>query len=158
MAVLAYALGDRLGLGDDLKRKLLIAGRLQDLGKSTIWHHILNRRGGLSDTERKELEAHVTESVSIARRLGYDDPQIIGIVAAHHELLSGEGYPNRLKGDQIPLAARIGGVADVYCAFTSWRPYREPWDRRIVLNEMRKDAAAGKYDPRVVDALVELVG
>ena len=157
VAVLAYALADRLEVGDDLKRKLLIAGRLQDLGKSAIWHHILNRRGGLSDTERKELEAHVAESISLAKRLGYDDPHVIGIIAAHHELLNGEGYPNHLKGEQIPLAARIGCVADVYCAFTGWRPYREPWDRRIVLNELRKDAAAGKYDPKVVDALVELV-
>ena len=155
--MLAYALADRLALGEDLKRKLLTAGSLQDLGKSAIWHHILNRRGGLSDTERKELEAHVAESISLAKRLGYDDPQVIGIIAAHHELLNGEGYPNHLKGEQIPLPARIGCVADVYCAFTGWRPYREPWDRRIVLNELRKDAAAGKYDPKVVDALVELV-
>ncbi len=158
VAVLAYALGEQMGLADDLKRKLLVAGRLQDLGKSTIWHHILNRRGGLSDQERKELENHVAESISISKRMGYDDPQVIEIIATHHELLNGEGYPNHLHGEQIPLGGRIGCVADVYCAFTAWRPYREAWDRRIVLNELRKDATAGKYDPRVVEALVALVG
>src|SRR5208282_3365366 len=71
VAVLAYALADHMGLPDEVKWDILVAARLQDLGKATIWHHILNRRGGLSDQERKDMEGHVTESLSIAKRMGY---------------------------------------------------------------------------------------
>ena len=158
VAVLSYAIADRLGHSDELKRHLLVAGRVQDLGKSAVWHHILNRRGGLSEQERKDLESHVNESVALARRMGYDQPEVVEIIANHHELLNGEGYPRGASGIAIPPGACISGVADVYCALTSWRPYRDSWDRRIALNELRKESAVGKYDPKVVEALVELVG
>ena len=158
VAVLSYAIADRLGRPDELKRHLLVAGRLQDLGKAAVWHHILNRRGGLSEQERKDLESHVNESVALARRMGYDQPEVVEIIANHHELLNGEGYPRGISGVAVPPGACISCVADVYCALTGWRPYRDSWDRRIALNELRKESAAGKYDPKVVEALVELVG
>lgn len=157
VAVLSYALGDALGLAEDLKKHLLLAGRLQDLGKCIIWHHILNRRGVLSEPERKDLERHAEESVSIAKRMGYDQPSVLEIIANHHELLSGEGYPRRLKEEDIPLGARITCVADVYCALTERRPYRHAWDCRVALSEIHKGAAAGRFDPLVVDALNRLM-
>ena len=157
VAVLSYALGDQLGLAEELKRHLLVAGRLQDLGKCIVWHHILNRRGVLSEQERKDLERHVDESVSIARRMGYEDPQTLEIIANHHELLNGEGYPRRLKGEEVPLGGRIACVADVYCALTERRPYRRAWDCRVALSEIHKGAAAGRFDPQVVDALNRLM-
>jgi adenylate cyclase len=157
VAVLSYAVADQMDLPADLKRSLLIAGRLQDLGKSTVWHHILNRRGSLSEKERRELENHVEESVSVAKRMGYDRPEVIEIIANHHELLNGSGYPRGLKGEEIPLGARIGCLADVYCALTAWRPYRDAWDQRVALSELRKEAAKGKYDEQVVDTLCNLL-
>ena len=157
VAVVAYAIADRLGLPAETKKSVLIAARLQDLGKSGVWHHILNRRGGLSDNERRELEGHVAESVSIARRMGYEKPEVLEIIENHHELLNGEGYPRRKKGPEIPLAGRINCVADVYCALTSWRSFRESWDVRVALGELRKGATAGMYDPMVVDTLCELM-
>jgi len=157
VAVLCYALADRLGLPDDLKRNLMLAGRLQDLGKSVIWHHILNRRVSLSEVERKELQGHVQESVGIARRMGFDFSGVTEIIAGHHELLDGSGYPRGLKGDEIPLSARIACVADVYCALTSWRAYRAAWDRQAALSELRKGVVSGHYDAVVVDALSELL-
>lgn len=157
VAVVAYALGEELGLAEDVKRNLLLAGRLQDLGKNIIWHHILNHRGVLSDQERKDLERHTDESVSIARRMGYDQPEVLEIIANHHELPDGEGYPRQMRGDEIPLGARISCVADVYCALTEKRPFRRAWDSRIALSEIHKGAAVGRYDPRVVDALNRLM-
>ena len=77
VATVAYALADRMSLPADVKKSILIAASLQDVGKRGVWHHILNRRGGLSDHERKELEGHVEESVSIAKRMGYDHPQVL---------------------------------------------------------------------------------
>jgi HD-GYP domain-containing protein (c-di-GMP phosphodiesterase class II) len=157
VATLSYALGDQLGLPEDRKQDLLVAGRLQDLGKCIVWHHILNRRGVLSEQERKELERHVDESVAIARRMGYDRPAITDIIAHHHELLNGEGYPRRVKGDTIPLGARITCVADVYCALTERRPYRRAWDCRVALSEIHKGGGAGRYDLQIVDALNQLM-
>lgn len=157
VAAVSYALGDELGLSEEVKRDLVIAGRIQDLGKSIVWHHILNRRGVLSEQERKDLERHVDESVSIAKRMGYDQPRIIEIIANHHELLNGEGYPRHAKGEAIPHGARISCVADVYCALTAKRPYRHPWDSRIALSELQKGAVAGKYDRNIVDALCKLM-
>jgi adenylate cyclase len=157
VAVLSYAVADRLGLPDELKRDLVVAGRLQDVGKSSVWHYILNRHGSLSEQERRDLEGHPAESVSLAKRMGYDRPQVLEIIANHHELLNGNGYPRGLKREEIPLGAKISCVADVYCALTAWRPYRDAWDQRIALSELRKDAAAGKYDEQVVDTVCTLL-
>lgn len=157
VAVLSYALAEQLGLSEEIKRDLLIAARLQDLGKSIVWHHLLSRRGGLSDEERRDLEAHVAESVAVAMRAGYDRPGVLDIIANHHELLNGAGYPRRAKGDDIPIGARITGVADVYCALTAWRPYRDAWDSRVALSELRKGLDAGSYDPKVFEALNGLI-
>ena len=156
VAFLSYVLADAMGLPEDLKRNLLVAGRLQDLGKSEIWHHTLNRRGGLSDAERKEIEGHVAASVSLAKRMGYDRPGVIEIIAGHHEALNGTGFPKHLSGDHIPLGARISSVADAYCALTAWRPYRPAWDAHVSRSEVRKGVEAGRYDPTVVNALEQL--
>jgi HD-GYP domain-containing protein (c-di-GMP phosphodiesterase class II) len=157
VATLAYAIADRMGLPEPLKRHLLTAARLQDVGKSTVWHHILTRRGGLSEQERKSLEAHVTESVSNARRLGYDTDAVLSIIANHHELLSGGGYPRRVKGPDIPIGARISTVADLFSALTASRPYRPAWDAQVALKELRKQAAEGQLDGTVVDTACSLL-
>jgi adenylate cyclase len=152
VATLAYAIADSMGLPEPLKGDLLIAGRLQDAGKCAVWHSILTRRGALSEQERKDLEKHVDESVSVTRRLGYDRPEVLEIIANHHELLDGSGYPRRVKGEDIPLGARIACVADLYAAMTAWRPYRSAWDSRVALKELGKQAGDGCLDRRVVEA------
>ncbi len=157
VAVVSYGLADHLGVSDELKRAILLAGRIQDIGKSAVWHHLLNRRGGLSDQERKELERHVDESVLIAKRMGFSQPAVLEVIGNHHELLNGEGYPKHAKGDAIPLGARVACVADVYCALTEPRPYRNSWDTHVALNELQKGVAAGKYDSKVVEALLSLM-
>lgn len=157
VAVFAYALADNMGLPDDKKKIIMTAARLQDLGKVVVQQHLLNRRGGLSDQERRELEGHVNESVEKARDLGYDKPEVLEIIANHHELMNGAGYPRRARGDEIPEGARITCVSDVYCALTAWRPYRDAWDSRVAIRELGKGAENGKYDPKVVEALKSLL-
>jgi len=157
VATLAYAIADRMGLPEPLKHHLLTAARLQDVGKSTVWHHILTRRGGLSDQERKSLEAHVSESISIAKRLGYDTEPVLSIIANHHELLNGNGYPRRVKGPDIPIAARISAASDLFSALTAPRPYRPAWDAQVALKELRKQAAEGQLDEKVVETACSLL-
>ncbi len=157
VALLSYALADRLKLNEELKKTVLLAGYLQDIGKEGVPHHVLNRLGSLSDQESKLVEKYVPESVSACRRMGYVDPHLLEIVLHHHETWDGTGYPDRLRGESIPLGARITAVAEAYSALTSWRPYHEAWDARVALSEIRKGMQKGRYDPKVVEALLEIL-
>lgn len=157
VALLSYALADVLKLNEELKKTILQAGYVQDIGKEAVPHHILNRAGSLTEQEMKVLEKYVPESVATLKRLGYVDPRLVEIVYHHHETWVGNGCPEGLKGEEIPIGARITGVAEAYSALTSWRPYHEAWDARLALSELRKGSERGRYDPKVVDALVALL-
>jgi tetratricopeptide (TPR) repeat protein len=157
VAMLSYVLADRLNLNEDLKMNILQAGYLQDIGKEAIPHHILNRQASLTEQEIKFVEKYVLESVASLKRLGYVNDQFLEIVKHHHELWNGNGYPDGLKGEEIPIGSRITAVAEAYGAMTSWRPYRGPWDARLALNEIRKNTEKGYYDPQVADILLELL-
>ena len=157
VALLSYAIADQLNLNDDLKKLVLQAGYLQDLGKEAVPHHVLNRPGSLTEQEARLVEKYVVESVAACKRMGYVDPQLLEIVSHHHECWDGSGYPEGLAGEAIPLGARITCVAEAYSALTSWRPYHEAWDARVAISELRKGVEKGQYDPKVVDALVNVL-
>jgi len=156
VALLSYALADRMRLNEDFKTTILRAAYLEDIGKEAVPHHILNRTGSLTEQEIKLLEKYVDESVASMKRLGYVDPRLLEIVKHQHEMWNGGGYPDGLAGEEIPLGSRITAVTGAYSALTSWRPYREAWDSRVALSEIRKGVDKGRYDPNVVDALVGL--
>ena len=156
VALLSYAIADRLGLNAAMKETILRAGYLQNLGKEAVPHGILNVPRSLTDQESSLIEKYVPESVAACRRMGQVDPPLLEIVLHHHEKWNGRGYPDRLKGEAIPLGARITAVANAYSALTSWRPYHQAWDTRIALNEIRNDMERGRYDPKVVEALDEV--
>ncbi len=155
VALLSYAIADRLKLNDELKKTILLAGYLQDLGKEAVPHHVLNRRGSLTDQESKLLEKYVVESVATCRRMGYVDPGLLEIVLHHHEAWDGSGFPDGLRGEAIPLGARITSVAEAYSALTSWRPYHDAWDSRVSMSEIFKGMDRGRYDPKVVRAFAD---
>jgi len=98
------------------------------------------------------------EGVRLLRSMGYASDGLLSIVRASHEAWDGSGYPDGARGEAIPIGARIVSVADTYDALTSWRPSREAWARDAALEEIRRGAAAGRYDPVVVDALIKLLG
>ncbi len=156
VGMLSYAIADRLQLNEDLKKIILQAGFLQDIGKEAIPHHILNRPASLTEQEVKYVEKYVMESVASLKRLGYVNEQLLDIVKHHHEMWNGKGYPDGLTGENIPIGARITAVAEAYNAMTSWRPYRGPWDSRLALNEIRKMTDKGHYDSKIVDTLFEI--
>ncbi|MCK9228281.1 MAG: adenylate/guanylate cyclase domain-containing protein [Syntrophorhabdaceae bacterium] len=156
VGMLSYVLADRLNLNEELKLLILQAGYLQDIGKEAVPHHILNRQASLADHEIKFVEKYVLESVASLKRLGYNNDHLLEIVKHHHEFWDGSGYPDGLKGEEIPIGARITALAEDFGAMTSWRPYRDPWDVRFALNEIRKNTEKGCYDPQVVNALFEI--
>ena len=156
VALLSYAIADHLGLDEPTKRLIMRAGYLQNIGKEAVSHRILNSPRSLTDQESGHIEKYVTESVAACRRLGYSDPGLLDIVLHHHESWDGRGYPDGLKGESIALGARITAVAEAYSALTSWRPYREAWDSRVAMNELRNDVDRGRFDPKVVATLNEV--
>jgi len=155
---LSYALADLMKLSDREKRDILRAAYLADIGKAIVPHHLLNRNGGLSQTEFQETTKHCREGVQMLKKLGYRDESLFEMIVSHHESFNGSGYPMHLKGSDIPLGARIISVADCYDALTSWRPYRERWDYRAAYAEMGKETRNGKFDSAVFNCLGKLLG
>ncbi|MDA2933155.1 HD domain-containing protein [Acidobacteria bacterium AH-259-D05] len=155
---LSYALADALNVDDQEKKDILQAGYLADVGKAIVPHHLLNRAGSLSKEEFEEITKHSGESVRAIRKMGYESKSVLDIVKATHENFNGSGYPSGLKGDQIPIGARIVAVADTYSALTSWRPYRDRWDHRAAFSEMGRDAKKGKFDPQILETFGKLLG
>jgi HD-GYP domain-containing protein (c-di-GMP phosphodiesterase class II)/class 3 adenylate cyclase len=158
VAVIAFALADQFGLTEREKLDVLHAGFLADLGKEVVPHHVLNRRGGLLPAESDPLRQHPVESTRLMRAMGYDAEGILKMVRHSHEHFGGAGYPDGLAGEAIPLGSRIIAVADAYDALTSWRPYREAWEGRAALEELRRGVERGLYDPKVMEALAGLMG
>jgi len=157
VALLSFAIADQMKVNDDLKRIILQAGYLQDIGKEAVPHHILNRAVSLTEQETKLVQKYVLESVASLKRIGYVDPRLLEIVKHHHESWDGSGYPDGLKGEAIPLGARITAVAEGYTALTARRPYRDAWNARVALSELQKGVKMGRYDSQVMDVFVNLL-
>ena len=153
VAFLSYVLAGRMGLSETDRRTILNAGFLSNIGKEVVPQHILNQPGGLSAADFEIVKQHPEEGGRILRKMGYEDPRMIEIVTHAHENMNGEGYPAGLMGEAIPLGARIVAVADAYDALTSRRAYRESWARHAALEELKREAAAGVFDPTVVARL-----
>lgn len=157
VAVIAFALAQPFDLTDREKLEILRAAFLADVGKEGVPHHLLNRRGSIMPGEAEILRQHPVESTRVMRAMGYDQEPLLKIVRHSHELYRGGGYPDGLAGEDIPLGSRIVAVADAYDAVTSWRPYRDAWERRAALEEIARSVERGLYDPRIVDRLVRLM-
>ena len=145
----------RLGADEPAVELTRLAGSLHDLGKLAIPEEILRKPSVLDDAERLMLERHPQIGSRMLESLGVEP--VAEWVLHHHERWDGAGYPNRLAGDQIPLAARIIFVADAFDAMTSERAYREPRTQRDALAELER-CSGTQFDPEVVKALAaELV-
>ena len=127
---------------------------LHDMGKMGIPDTILLKQGPLTEEEWKVMRMHTQYAFEMLAPISYLRPAL-DIPGCHHEKWDGTGYPRSLKGEQIPLAARIFAVVDVYDALTSDRPYRKAWTKKkaiqYILNEKGKS-----FDPRVVDVFMSL--
>ncbi|MGH7168565.1 MAG: HD domain-containing phosphohydrolase [Nitrospiraceae bacterium] len=157
VALLSFAVATILGISESDKRELLLASFLADIGKQIVPYHLLNRKGRLATGEFETVKKHALESAKILRSMGYESDVLTEAVLHSHESYDGSGYPDGLAGEKIPIGARILGVMDAYDALTSWRPYREPWERHAAFDEIRRGAAKGIYDPKVVQALGSLL-
>ncbi|MDH4036823.1 MAG: FHA domain-containing protein [Candidatus Krumholzibacteria bacterium] len=151
----ALMVADRLGLSTKEKHHLYLAAMLHDIGKIGVPDDLLNRPGKLSESEMDRVRSHVQVGASMIEMLGEMHP-IVPLIRHHHECYDGSGYPDGLKGEQIPLISRIIAVADMYDAMTSDRPYRKRRTHQTVVDEIITTSGT-KLDPRVANAFLEVL-
>jgi HD-GYP domain-containing protein (c-di-GMP phosphodiesterase class II) len=147
---LSVAVGEELGLTGAELTRLKHAAELHDIGKLAIPDTILAKPGPLSDGEWAVIRRHTL----IGERILDGAPTYAGvgaIIRASHERFDGRGYPDRLAGSDIPLAARIIAVCDAYDAMTAPRAYRDRLDAEAAIGELHRRAGA-QFDPAVVEA------
>lgn len=145
-----------LGVGEAERRSILFASVLYDLGLVLLEESILNKKGKLLPAEENTLRIHPYTTVGLLDSFEFSEDIKRGILH-HHERYDGTGYPDGLKGNDIPLTSRILAVVDAFCAMTSERPYRPRMEAADALAEVRKHAGT-VYDPRVVEVLELVVG
>jgi HD-GYP domain-containing protein (c-di-GMP phosphodiesterase class II) len=151
----AVVIGRELGVNQDHLETLYWSGILHDLGKIGISELILNKPGPLTPEERLEMQRHPIIGARVLLNASPDFAPIAKAVRSHHERWDGTGYPDQLKNDSIPLAARVLTVLDVFEALTSKRPYREPMSTRDALLFLRENAGT-HFDPKIVDIFTSL--
>ncbi len=151
----ALRLADAMGLGNDELIQVRRGALLHDIGKIGVPDHILLKPGDLTEEELAAMKKHPQFAFDLFSYIDFLRPAL-DIPYCHHEKWDGTGYPRGLKGEQIPLTARIFAIVDVYDAVTSDRPYRVAWTKEKALDYIQSQA--GKYfDPNVAQKFVEMI-
>jgi putative nucleotidyltransferase with HDIG domain len=148
-------IADKLGLSTKDKHQLYLAAMLHDIGKIGVPDDLLNRPGNLSQEEMERVRNHVVVGASMIEMLGEMHP-IVPLIKHHHECYDGSGYPDGLRGEQIPLISRIIAVADMYDAMTSDRPYRKRRTHQFAVEEILS-VSGTKIDPKVAEAFLDVL-
>ena len=155
VATYAQRLARYLGWSRREARDLALAGLVHDLGKTWIGNDILLKSDKLSDEERRQMERHPIIGARIL--IGCDvHPFYVETVLYHHEAWDGHGYPTGLKGEEIPLSARILTVADVFDVLTSQRPYKAAMSLDAA-RERLLQGSARSFDPMIMQAFLNLL-
>ena len=150
-ATLAAAMGLSAGVVERVRR----GAALHDVGKVGVPDGVLRKPGPLDGAEWEAMRRHPLIGAEILQRIEALRA-FVPVVLYHHERWDGKGYPAGLSGEEIPLEARIVAVVDAYAAMTEDRPYREGLSYARVLEEIRKGAAGGQFDPTVAGAFLGL--
>jgi len=153
VSIFAMELARLASMNEEEDEALQYAALFHDIGHITTPTRILNKPGALTPQERKIVRKHVQASATLMMELSLSELEI-QYVRYHHERYDGQGYPDGLVGEQIPLGARILAIADSYDAMTSQRPYRRQLSQEEALEELRKNAGT-QFDPALVSLFLE---
>ncbi len=145
----------RLSLSSKDRIELQIASYLHDIGKIGISNRFINKKGALTSTDWAIIKQHTKKSIELLIPLNLS-PNIISYIQHHHERYDGTGYPDGLKGEQIPLGARIIAISDSYDSMTSERPYRRSLSQEEARNELVK-CAGNQFDPKLVSVFLDIL-
>jgi putative nucleotidyltransferase with HDIG domain len=156
VAILSIRLALEIGLRREQIERLAIGALLHDIGKSVISPDILNKQGRLTANEYKIIRVHVSEGEKILREHKELHEDSLLPLLQHHEKLTGNGYPLRLKGKEIRLFGRIAAIADCYDALTTNRPFRTANTPFYALSILAKEK--GDFDPELLRAFIKMLG
>jgi HD-GYP domain-containing protein (c-di-GMP phosphodiesterase class II) len=151
VAAQSRLVAERLGIDQVEVARIECAGHVHDVGKIIVSPEILEKPGSLTPLEFAEVQRHAVFGARLVASL--DDPAMTAIVRHHHERLDGSGYPDRLRGLEIPIGSRIIGVVDSYDALTSCRPYREAATPSAAI-EILEEEAGITLDADIVAAFI----
>lgn len=155
VAMYAREIAKRYGYDDEKQEDIYFAGMLHDIGKIGIPNEIINKTGKLTDEEYEMIKTHPVIGAEILSNIS-EIPNIAVGARWHHERYDGKGYPDGLKGKDIPELARIIGVADAYDAMTSKRSYRDVLSQKIVRAEIEKGIGT-QFDPVFAKIMLEMI-
>jgi putative nucleotidyltransferase with HDIG domain len=153
VAKYSMLLGNELGLSPEALDRLHAAALLHDIGKIGIREEVLNKPAKLNSEEYEHIKKHPEISAQIVGSIP-DLAIVASIIKHHHEHYNGQGYPDGLKGDEIPIESRILSIADTFDAMTSNRPYRQSCSKQKAFSELRK-CANKQFDTELVEAFVK---
>ena len=148
-------IGVSMGLTQNELKNLVTSAALHDIGKISINLAVLDKNGPLDESEWQEVKRHPEAGCNILKSVEVYAP-LADIVLSHHERWDGSGYPNGLKGEDIPFQSRIIAVADAFDAMTKERPYKKIMSKQEAIAEL-KNCAGTQFDPRIVHVFIEKV-
>ena len=155
VAIYSEMMARELGFDEEDCKNIRNAARMHDIGKIAIPDHILNKPGRLTDEEYVIMKSHVIRGASILEGFTLLEHVVEG-ARYHHERYDGKGYPEGLKGEEIPLYGRLIGVADAFDAMTSNRVYRHQMDMEYVIGEIRRGRGT-QFDPVFADVMLKIL-
>lgn len=155
VAKYSKALAAQLGYDEQFQKDIYYMGLMHDIGKLSIPDEILNKTTRLSSEEWEIIQLHTTNGVKMLRDFSIM-PELKDAVLYHHERYDGKGYVNQLKGDDIPLAARIICIADSFDAMNTNRCYRLKFSKERIILELER-CAGKQFDPKLIPAMVEII-
>jgi len=153
----ALVFGRHLGLDRESLQVLGLGGLLLDIGKTKLPQQLLKTTGALTDVARMHMQSHVDLGLEILRKTESVDKRVFEMVATHHERFDGSGYPKGLKGNQIPVFGRIGGIVDSYAAMSIDRPYAAAKSSYDAMREFRS-LADKSFQAELVEQFIKAVG
>lgn len=151
----AQRLGYEMGLDEEMMKILKNGAILHDVGKIGVRDEVLKKQGPLNEEEQKEMRQHVIIGVNIIKPIR-SMSALSDLVRYHQELYDGTGYPDGLKGEEIPLSARIIKICDAYDAMTTDRPYRKGMNREDARKEIEKKSGI-EFDPGIVKSFLNII-
>jgi response regulator RpfG family c-di-GMP phosphodiesterase len=152
---LVRAVADELPVPRELHREILLASLLKDIGKAAVDPALAPSDQALAENEREALQEHAPAGARLLEHITYPW-NVLPVIRHHHERYDGNGYPDGLKGREIPLGARIVAVVDAYVAMCSPRPYRPALRAEEAVDELERQAGL-QFDPEVVEALIRVL-
>src|SRR5919108_1261116 len=155
LARYAVGLGKVLGVEDSMLKALWLGGFLHDLGKIAVPDRILLKNGPLDAAERTVIQTHPVLGADLVREMRTLDG-VRPIIRHHHERCDGSGYPDGLRGESIPLGARIMAIVDVYDALRTARPYKAPLSHEEAVTVLLHETEAGYWEPQLISTFIHM--